>query len=70
MMISLYFWLACVLSAFGGTCYWFRTARHQPNNEAERLALLLLFVLVGLVTAVMAVWLWFSWRVWQGFNPH
>jgi hypothetical protein len=69
-MLPLYFWLASVLSALGGTLYWFRTARHRPNKDSERLGLLLLYVLVGLVTAAMGVWIWFSWRVWQGFNPH
>jgi hypothetical protein len=65
MMTLTGFWIACVLSAVGGTCYWFRTARHRPNQDSERFALLLLYVLTGLVTAVMLVWLWVSWRVWQ-----
>jgi hypothetical protein len=69
-MIALYFWLACLFSALGGTLYWFRTARHGPNKEADRLGLLLLYVLLGLVTAVMGGGLWLGWRVFQGFNPH
>jgi len=69
-LLPFYFWIACVLSALGATRYWFRTARHRPNKNSERLGLLLLYVLVALVTAAMGVWLWFSWRVWQSFNPH
>jgi hypothetical protein len=52
-MAVIYIWLGCVLSALGGTVYWFRTARHGPNKDSERIGLLLLYVLAGLVTAVM-----------------
>jgi hypothetical protein len=69
-MIPIYFWLACALSALGGTCYWFRIARHGPNKDSERLGLLLLYVLFGLVTALVGGFFWFGWRAFQGFNPH
>jgi len=70
MMIAIYFWFACLLSALGGTFYWFKTARHRPNKDSERLGLLLLYVLLGLVTTVIGGIHWVVWRAFQDFNPH
>jgi hypothetical protein len=70
MIIAIYFWLACLLTVLAGTCYWFGTARHGPNKESERLGLLLLYVLLGLVTAVIGGILWVGCRAFQGFTPH
>ena len=67
-MIALYYWLACALSVIGGTLYYVRTARHRPNRDSERLGLLLLYVLFGLVTAALGGLYWLSWRVFQGFT--
>ena len=69
-MIVIYFWLACVLSALGGTVFWFRTARHRPNKDSERLGLVLLYLLLMLVTAMLGGILWVACRAIQGLNSH
>ena len=68
-MFLIYFWLACAVSAIGGTTYWFCSARYGPNRDGDRLGLFLLWVLFALTTLLIIGVAWWAHLMFRGFNP-
>jgi hypothetical protein len=62
----IYLWVATAVSALAGTIYWFRIPRHAPNKDPELVGLMLMYWLLGILSAIYGAFYWLVKSIWEG----